>query len=75
MNSSRVRFRTDLRRAASRIAAWWQRYRVERRNPELAALRKAEAIRRRQHRPVRDIHTARREIVIARLRAELGVKQ
>lgn len=74
MNSSHVPFRTDLRRAAARIVAWWQRYRVERRNPELAALRKAEAERRRQHRPVRDIHTARKAIVIARLRAELGVK-
>lgn len=64
-----------LRRTVNRIVAWWLTRRVERRNPQLAALRKAEAERRRQHRPVRDIHTARREIVIANLRAELGVKQ
>ena len=63
-----------LRKAAERIAAWVISRRVERRCPELVALRKAEAIRRRQHRPVRDIHTARREIVNARLRAELGAK-
>lgn len=64
-----------LRRTVNRIVAWWLARRVERRNPELAALRKAEAERRRQHRPVRDIHKTRRALVIENLRAELGAKQ
>lgn len=63
-----------MRRAATRIVAWWQRYRIERRSPTLAALRKAEAEARRQHKPVKPIHETRRAIVIANLRAELGAK-
>jgi len=64
-----------IRRAARRVTAWWLARRVERRNPELAALRKAEAQARRQHRPVKPIHETRRAIVIANLQAEQGVKQ
>lgn len=63
-----------LRKAAQRIAAWVLARRVERRNPALAALRKAEAEARQKHKPVKPIHETRRAIVIANLRAELGVK-
>lgn len=63
----------SLRRLATRVTAWWLARRVERRNPELVALRKAEAERRRQHRPVKDIHKMRRALVIENLRSELGV--
>jgi hypothetical protein len=52
--------------------AWRHAARVERRMPELASLRKAEAERRRNHRPVRDIHLTRRAIVHRRLADELG---
>lgn len=60
------------RRIIHAITAWWLARRVERRAPELAALRKAEAERRRLHRPVRDIHLTRRAIVHRRLADELG---
>ena len=63
-----------LRKAAQRLAAWVIARRVERRNPQLAALRKAEAEARRQHKPVKAIHETRRAIVLANLRAELGAK-
>ncbi|MDR6826455.1 hypothetical protein J2X48_000741 [Bosea sp. BE271] len=62
-----------LRKAAQRIAAWVIARRVERRNPELVALRKAEAEARRQHKPVKPIHDTRRAIVIANLRMEQGI--
>lgn len=60
----------DLRRGVSRVTAWWLARRVERRNPELASLRKAEATARRQHKPVKHIQSTRRAIVIENLRAE-----
>lgn len=63
-----------LRKAAQRLAAWVRTLRVERRNPELATLRKAEAEARRKHQAVKPIHETRRAIVIANLRAEQGVK-
>ena len=62
----------NLRRTVHRIVAWWLARRVERRNPALGALRLIEAERRRQHRPVKDIHKTRRAIVIENLRSELG---
>lgn len=64
-----------IRRAARRVTAWWLARRVERRNPELASLRKAEAEARRQHKPVKPIHDTRRAIVIANLRMEQGIRQ
>ena len=60
----------DLRRIVSRVTAWWLARRVERRNPELASLRKAEATARRQHKPVKHIHNTRRALVHAALAAE-----
>ena len=60
----------DLRRIVSRVTAWWLARRVERRMPELASLRKAEATARRQHKPVKHIHQTRRAIVHAALAAE-----
>jgi hypothetical protein len=63
-----------IRRTARRVTAWWLARRVERRNPELAALRKAEAEARRKHHPVKPIHETRRAIVIANLRMEQGMK-
>jgi hypothetical protein len=60
------------RRIIHAVTAWWLARRVERRAPELAALRKAEAERRRKHRPVKDIHLTRRAIVHRRLADELG---
>lgn len=62
------------RAALNAFESWRQRRRVERRNPELASLRKAEAERRKRHQPVRDIHKTRRAIVIENLRAETGAK-
>lgn len=60
----------DLRRIVSRVTAWWLARRVERRNPELASLRKAEATARRQHKPIKHIHQTRRALVHAALAAE-----
>ena len=60
----------DLRRIVSRVTAWWLARRVERRMPELASLRKAEATARRQHKPVKHIHNTRRALVHAALAAE-----
>ena len=65
----------DLRRIVRRITSWWLARRVERRMPELASLRKAEAEARRNHRPVKDIHLSRRAIVHRRLADELGRAQ
>lgn len=62
------------RRILSRVTAWWLSRRVERRNPELAALRKAEADARRRHKPTKPFQEARKALVEASLRAELGVK-
>lgn len=59
------------RRVINSVIAWWMARRVERRAPELAALRKAEAERRRQHRPVKDIHLTRRAIVHRKLEEEI----
>jgi hypothetical protein len=59
-----------VRKAWASWAAWLLSRRVERRAPELAALRKAEADARRQHKPVKHIHETRRAIVIARLAEE-----
>lgn len=63
------------RRIARAYAPWiaWRAARkVERRNPVLASLRKAEAERRRQHRPVKDIHLSRRAIVHKALADEIA---
>lgn len=60
------------RRVINAVIAWWMARRVERRAPELAALRKAEAERRRAHKPTRDIHLTRRAIVHRRLADEIG---
>jgi hypothetical protein len=60
------------RRIIHAVTAWWLARRVERKAPELAALRKAEAERRRKHRTVKDIHLTRRAIVHRRLADELG---
>ena len=62
----------DLPRIVRRVTSWWLARRVERRMPELAALRKAEAEARRNHRPVKDIHLSRRAIVHRRLAEEIG---
>lgn len=59
-----------VKRAIREWQAWIVARRVERRNPELVALRKAEAAARRQHKPVRHIHKSRRAIVHAALAAE-----
>lgn len=61
-----------VRKAIRAWEAWRLSVRVERRAPELAARRKAEAERRRNHRPVKDIHLTRRAIVHRRLADELG---
>ena len=61
-----------VKRAIREWQAWVLARRVERRTPELAALRKAEAERRRLHRPVKDIHLSRRAIVHRRLAEEIG---
>jgi hypothetical protein len=58
------------RRIIHAVTAWWLARRVERKAPELAALRKAEAEARRQHKPVKHIHETRRAIVIRRLTEE-----
>ena len=58
------------RRIIHAVTAWWLARRVERRNPELASLRKAEATARRQHKPVKHIHQTRRALVHAALAAE-----
>jgi hypothetical protein len=60
------------RRIIHAVTAWWLARRVERRAPELAALRKAEAERRRAHKTTRDIHLTRRAIVHRRLADEMG---
>lgn len=60
------------RRLIHAITSWWLSRRVERRNPVLASLRKAEAERRRQHRPVKDIHLSRRAIVHKALADEIA---
>ena len=52
--------------------AWRLQRKVERRSPEIAELRKAEAKARRQHRPTRSFQKAKEAIVIANLRRELG---
>jgi hypothetical protein len=59
-----------LRRIVSRINRWWVARRFERRVPELAALRQAEAEHRRLHRPVKHIQKTRRALVHAALAAE-----
>lgn len=61
-----------VKRALRAWVGWRLAARVERRTPELTALRKAEAERRKQHRPVKDIHLSRRAIVHRRLADELG---
>ena len=58
------------RRIIHAVTAWWLARRVERRMPELASLRKAEATARRQHKPVKHIHQTRRALVHAALAAE-----
>ena len=60
----------DIRRIVSRVVAWWLARRVEQRNPTLAALRREEAERRRQHKPVRDIQKNIRSLVRERLEQE-----
>lgn len=59
-----------VKRAVRAWEAWRLARRVERRNPELVSLRKAEATARRQHKPVKHIRTTRRAIVHAALAAE-----
>jgi hypothetical protein len=59
-----------VKRAIRAWEAWRLARRVERRNPELASLRKAEATARRQHKPVKHIHNTRRALVHAALAAE-----
>lgn len=60
----------DIRRIVSRVVAWWLARRVEQRNPTLAALRREEAERRRQHKPTKDIQKTRRALVHEALTAE-----
>jgi hypothetical protein len=59
-----------VKRAIREWQAWIIARRVERCNPELASLRKAEATARRQHKAVKHIHQTRRAIVHAALAAE-----
>lgn len=63
-----------LRKAAQKIAAWVRQTRVERRYPEIAMLRKAEAEARRKHRSTKPFQEARVAMVNAALRVETGVK-
>lgn len=59
-----------VRKALRAWIGWRHASKVERRTPELASLRKAEAEARRQHKPTRHIHQTRRAIVHAALAAE-----
>lgn len=59
------------RKALAAFTAWRRTRRAERRFPELAALKRAEAERRRKHRPVRDIHQTRRALIHKALAEEL----
>ena len=61
----------DIRRIVSRVISWWLARRVEQRNPTLAALRREEAERRRQHRATRDIQKTRRALVHEALASEI----
>jgi predicted transcriptional regulator len=59
------------RKAIAAFTAWRHARRAERRFPELAALKRAEAERRRKHRPVKDIHQTRRAIIHKALAEEI----
>ena len=62
----------NLRRIVSRICCWWASRRVEKQLPEIAELSREIEARRRNHRPVRRLMRAQRDLIHARLAAEQG---
>ena len=62
----------NIRRIVSRIVCWWASRRVEKQLPEIAEIAREIEARRRNHRPVRRLMRAQRDLIHARLAAEQG---